>query len=168
MPNCERHSHCLLPPMRVGRSRNGICFVSFAHRRCSLFNASIDLKLLDVSKDNKLRERVLSTATLLWADGLFNNLDVDVYNNDYVALRACHLSNIGDASPVYAHGGMRVWVGTGAETIDQYSTSLSLGKWVRNTISQIGCEPWSSADPCRAVGLGLRANLDQRERAGGS
>jgi hypothetical protein len=156
--------------MRVGRSKNGTCFVSFTHRIRSLFvtDASIDLKLLDISKDNKLRERVLSTGTLLWTDGLFNDLDIDVYNGDFVALRACHLSNIGDANPVYAEGGMRVWVSTGAETIDQYATTLSLAKWVRKSISRNSCEPWSPAEVNRAVQLGLRANLDQCEPGGGS
>ena len=129
----ERQSQCLFPPIKVDRSRNGTSFVSLVLRvsRSGLFiDAEVDLSLLDISKDNKLKERRISNSTFLWTDGLINNLNIDAYDNDSVALKACYyVGTIDGFTSTHDDGGMRVWVGTGAETIDQYA-SLPLSKWV--------------------------------------
>lgn len=80
-------------------------------------------QLVDVNKDNYVRQLIIESDTFTWKDGPFNKLNLKALDSDTVGMKAClNLGPIAGVSADETKGhGTRFFVATGEDTFEQYS-----------------------------------------------
>ncbi|KAK5171479.1 uncharacterized protein LTR77_004624 [Saxophila tyrrhenica] len=90
------------------------------------------LHVFYINKENLLRQRSITNLTYVWSDGPLNDLKVRALDSAHVGLTAgFYAGPIGDVNleGTKPYSGMRVLVGTGDTTFNQYSWRPGLTQW---------------------------------------
>lgn len=87
----------------------------------------------DTDNGNFLRQRSIDNLTYTWTDGLLNNLNVKMLDDERVGLRACFYPGPIDGANLdgtIGLAGIRVFAATSETTFDQLAWRSGLSKWV--------------------------------------
>lgn len=117
--------------------------------------------MLDVGKNNKLRQQTIDNHTYTWHPGLLDDLSIATLDADKRGLVACYYSGpIDDPSYNASSGdsGIRLFVATSETTFEQLSWQPGMSSWVveqqwtgLNGRAQPACNGWSAGSVTYAM-----------------